>query len=127
MGTSLQSPSAWAERDHARHMIETECDAGMRAMAEEELKGLAPKEAALTEEVRSRFVLDDEEASKDVIMEIRAGTGGDEAALFASDLFGMYRRYAEGRGWKVELIDVLNALLAYDRKLRLEAIAAGKT
>ena len=95
----------WEERDHARHMIETETDAEMRAMAEEELTGLAPQEAALTEEVRSRFVLDDEEASKDVIMEIRAGTGGDEAALFASDLFGMYRRYAEGRGWKVELID----------------------
>jgi len=42
---------------------------------------------------------------KDVIMEIRAGTGGDEAALFAGDLFRMYSRYAERKGWKVELID----------------------
>jgi peptide chain release factor 1 len=95
----------WEEKDEARKMIEAEADPDMRDLAEEELRGLEGEEAALTEEVRSRFVLDDEDASRNVIMEIRAGTGGDEAALFASDLFGMYRRYAEGRGWKVELID----------------------
>ena len=95
----------WDEKEHAHHMIASETDPEMRALAEEELKGLAPLEATLTEEARSRFALDDEDAAKDVIMEIRAGTGGDEAALFAADLFGMYRRYAEGRGWKVELIE----------------------
>ncbi len=95
----------WEEKEHATGMLASETDPEMKALAQEELSGLAPKEAALTEEARSRFVLDDEEASKDVIMEIRAGTGGDEAALFAADLFGMYRRYAEGRGWKVELIN----------------------
>jgi len=76
----------------------------MRAMADEELKDLAPREAALTEETRGRFILDDEDASKDVIMEIRAGTGGDESALFAGDLFRMYTRYAERRGWQIEII-----------------------
>jgi len=93
-----------AEKDDARRMLETETDPEMQTLAKDEFESVARRELALVEEVRSRFLLDDADASRNVIMEIRAGTGGDEAALFAADLFGMYRRFAESRGWKVELM-----------------------
>ncbi len=80
-------------------------DAEMRAMAEEELRAL---EAGLPEqEQRIRLLLlpRDSADEKNAILEIRAGTGGDEAALFAADLLAMYRRYAELRGWKFDLLE----------------------
>jgi peptide chain release factor 1 len=93
------------EKESARQMLDGETDEEMQDLAREEFRELEEQEAALTEEVRGRFVLDDEDASRDVIVEVRAGTGGDEAALFAADLFGMYRRFAERRGWKIELMN----------------------
>jgi peptide chain release factor 1 len=100
----VQLKKVWTEKEEAQRMLETETDPEMQGLAREELESVARREPTLVEEVRSRFLLDDEDASRNVIMEIRAGTGGDEAALFAADLFGMYRRFAEGRGWKVELM-----------------------
>jgi peptide chain release factor 1 len=77
-------------------------DAELAAMAEEELPGLQKQVVELEEKVQ-RFILPpDPLEGRDVIMEIRAGTGGDEAALFAGDLYRMYSRYAEERGWKIE-------------------------
>ena len=77
-------------------------DAELAAMAEEELTALQKQSAELEEKVQ-RFILPpDPLEGRDVIMEIRAGTGGDEAALFAGDLYRMYSRYAEERGWKIE-------------------------
>lgn len=77
-------------------------DAELAAMAEEELPALQKQSAELEEKVQ-RFILPpDPLEGRDVIMEIRAGTGGDEAALFAGDLYRMYSRYAEERGWKIE-------------------------
>lgn len=96
--------NVWAEKAEARQLLESESDAEMQELAREELAGLEAREATLVEEVRNRFVLDDADASRNVILEIRAGTGGDEAALFAADLFGMYRRFAEAKGWKVEMM-----------------------
>ena len=99
-----QLKKIWTEKEEAQRMLETETDAEMQGLAREELQSVARREPTLVEEARSRFLLDDEDASRNAIVEIRAGTGGDEAALFAADLFGMYRRFAEGRGWKVELM-----------------------
>jgi peptide chain release factor 1 len=73
-----------------------------RDLAREELRELEEKKSALLEEIQNILVMAEEMGIDSVIMEIRAGTGGEEAALFARDLFDMYIKYAEGRKWKVE-------------------------
>jgi len=77
-------------------------DAEMAAMAAEELPALEKRCAQLAEDIQYALLPRDANEDKDAIIEIRAGTGGDEAALFAADLMRMYQRYAEARGWKVE-------------------------
>jgi peptide chain release factor 1 len=79
-------------------------DADMRELAEEELKSLESRREALLQELRILLVPKDPNDEKNVILEIRAGTGGDEAALFAADLFRMYTRYAETQRWKLEVM-----------------------
>jgi peptide chain release factor 1 len=98
-----------AERElaEARAMIaDAAADPELRRMAEEEAKALAERVAALDRAVRLALLPRDEADSRNAILEVRAGTGGDEAALFAADLFAMYRRYAENRGWRFEVLDV---------------------
>jgi len=90
--------------EEARAMLETEEDADMRALAKDEAESLEKKIAALESHIRRLLIPKDPRDDKNVIMEIRAGTGGDEAALFAADLFRMYTRYAERQGWKVEIL-----------------------
>ena len=80
-------------------------DGEMAAVARAEAEDLEKLRDGLFDELLRRFATEDEEAHKNVIMEIRAGTGGEEAALFACDLFGMYRHYAENQGWNVEVMD----------------------
>ena len=77
----------------------------MRAYAAEEVAGLRQRQEALHTRLEDLLLVDPAEDFDSVIMEIRAGTGGEEAALFAGDLFRMYRRYAEDQGWKVESLD----------------------
>lgn len=91
--------------EHAREILQTEKDEEFRGMAKEELAILTRKKELLEEEIRLMLVPADPQDNKHAIMEIRAGTGGDEASLFAGDLFRMYARYCENRGWKVELVD----------------------
>ena len=79
-------------------------DREMAELAAEELKTLRPERDALVRRVRALLVPKDPADEKNVIVEIRAGTGGDEAALFAADLFRMYTRYAERQRWKVEVV-----------------------
>ena len=79
-----------------------ESDADMRAMAEEELASLVPQRDALRDKLEEMLLVDDGEDFDKLILEIRAGTGGDEAALFAGDLFEMYTRYARAQGWAIE-------------------------
>ncbi|HET9387261.1 MAG TPA: PCRF domain-containing protein, partial [Gemmatimonadales bacterium] len=81
-----------------------EADVEMRELAEEELKTLVEKREALLAELRILLVPKDPHDEKNVILEIRAGTGGEEAALFAGDLFRMYSRFAERQGWKLEVM-----------------------
>ncbi|MBK9052190.1 MAG: peptide chain release factor 1 [Chloroflexi bacterium] len=89
----------------AREMVEQEEDPDLQEMAQEEINDLNHQIEALEAEMRQLLVPKDARDDKNVYIEIRAGAGGDEAGLFAADLFRMYTRYAETRGWKVELID----------------------
>ena len=79
-------------------------DPEMRELADEELKTLYGRREALLGEIRILLIPKDPNDEKNVILEIRAGTGGDEAALFAADLFRMYTRHAERQGWKLDVI-----------------------
>src|SRR5215210_8788987 len=79
-------------------------DADMRELASEELRGLEQRRDALLAEIRILLVPKDPNDQKNVILEIRAGTGGDEAALFAYELFRMYTRFAEKQGWRVDVM-----------------------
>jgi peptide chain release factor 1 len=81
-------------------------DADMRELAQEELETLTSQREAILEELKTLLVPKDPNDEKNVILEIRAGTGGDEAALFASDLFRMYSRFAERQRWKLEVMSV---------------------
>jgi len=75
-------------------------------MAKMELEELIPRKEELEEKVRLMLIPKDPQDSKNAVVEIRGGTGGDEAALFAGDLYRMYTRYFEKKGWKVEVVDV---------------------
>jgi peptide chain release factor 1 len=96
------------ELDEAREMVRSggAGDASLLEMAREELASLEARKAA--QETRLKFLLvpRDPNDEKSVILEVRAGTGGEEAALFAAEIFRMYSRYAEKRGWKVEVMDM---------------------
>jgi peptide chain release factor 1 len=102
--------SAWRELSDKKIELEgnrallVDNDADMRALAKEEVARLEPAIAALDDRLRVLLLPRDPLDDKDVILEIRAGTGGDEAAIFAGDLFAMYSRYAQSLGWKVELM-----------------------
>src|SRR5260370_3379700 len=80
-------------------------DAEMKQMAHEEEKHLQERKASVERELKLVLLPKDPNDEKSVIVEIRAGTGGDEAALFAAELFRMYSRYAETQGWKVEILE----------------------
>ena len=80
-------------------------DPEMREMAQLEYEELRQRKEEMDEEVKIMLIPKDPEDERDIIMEIRSGTGGDEAAIFAGDLFDMYKRYCENQGWKIEPID----------------------
>ena len=85
-------------------LIESETDTEMLGLAQEELDALTAKKERLTEELKLLLIPKDPNDEKNVIIEIRAGTGGEEASLFASELFRMYTRYAERQSWRLELL-----------------------
>ena len=92
------------ELTDAKAMYEAESDPDLRAMALEEYNSLATQVPQLEEKLKTLLVPKDRRDEKNVIIEIRAGTGGDEAGLFAADLLRMYMRYAENKRWKTEII-----------------------
>jgi len=97
---------ATAGIEDARQMLDDETvEADFKALAEEEIEQLTTKQVQLLEEMQNTLVMADDMRIDAVILEIRAGTGGEEAALFAKDLYGMYTRYADTRRWKVEQLD----------------------
>jgi peptide chain release factor 1 len=92
------------ELSEAKEMLKDSMDKDMEEMVKEEIAGLTEAKERLEEELKVLLIPKDPNDERNVIMEIRAGTGGDEAALFAGDLFRMYNRYAERHGWKAEII-----------------------
>jgi peptide chain release factor 1 len=94
------------DRDDARHLLDDpRTDPDLRHMALSEIEELEAREAILAAELRALLIPKDPNDEKDVILEIRAGAGGDEASLFAQDLFRMYSRFAEKKGWKLGVVE----------------------
>jgi len=91
------------EIEEARQILDSESDSDLRQMANEELSANTEMLPALEEQIKLLLIPADPEDAKNVIMEIRGGTGGDEAAIFAGDLFKMYTKYCENKGWKCEV------------------------
>lgn len=92
--------------DSAKKVLSTEKDPEFREMAKAELDELLPQKEEVEEELKKMLIPKDPNDSKNAILEIRGGTGGDEAAIFAGDLFRMYQRFAESMGWKMEILDL---------------------
>jgi peptide chain release factor 1 len=90
--------------DESRAMIAEETDPEMKAYAQQELQQLEERIIAVQEELRLLMIPKDPNDAKNVVLEIRAGTGGDEATLFAAEMFRMYTRYAETKRWKIEVL-----------------------
>ena len=93
-------------KNEAQTLIAEEKDAEMLAMAKEELDESTKKLDILEDAIRFMLIPKDPEDSKNVMMELRAGTGGDEASIFAGDLYRMYTKYCESKGWKVSVVDM---------------------
>jgi peptide chain release factor 1 len=92
--------------ESTREILYNEKDEEMREMAKEELDTLMTDKAVLDEDIKLLLLPKDPEDAKNAVLEIRAGTGGDEASLFAGDLYRMYIKYFEKKGWKAELVDI---------------------
>lgn len=103
--------------DSAKEML---VDNEMKEMAQEELDELIPQQETLEEKIKILLIPKDPEDAKDVIFEIRSGTGGDEASLFAGDLYKMYSRYFSLQGWKVEPITINEGTVGGYNKIVLE-------
>ncbi len=93
-----------ANMDSAKQVLETEKDEEFRSLAKMELDELVPAKEKMEEEIRILLIPKDPQDSKNAILEIRAGTGGDEASIFAGDLLRMYLKYAEKKGWKTNIL-----------------------
>lgn len=98
-----------ADLDGCKELLNTAKDPDMVEMAKEELEELTQREEELSNTLRLLLLPKDPNDDKNIILEIRAGAGGDEAGIFAGDLFRTYTRYAEDRGWKVEAMEVSHA------------------
>lgn len=92
--------------ESTKEILKTEKDPEFREMAREELDTLQEREESLGEEIRLLLIPKDPQDSKNAVMEIRAGTGGDEASIFAGDLYRMYQKYCETKGWKIDVVDL---------------------
>ncbi len=91
--------------DSTKVILKTEKDDDFRAMAKEELNDLVAKREILEEDIRVMLIPADPEDAKDAVLEIRAGAGGDEASIFAGDLYRMYLKFCESKKWKVEVVE----------------------
>ncbi len=92
--------------ENAREILANESDPEFREMAKEELEELQPQLKEMEERIRLLLIPKDPQDEKNAVMEIRAGTGGDEASIFAGNLFRMYQKYCENRGWKVDVVEL---------------------
>lgn len=98
-------------------LIEEGGDAEITEMAKEEISELEPRLEQLEEDIKFKLIPKDPDDSKNVIVELRAGTGGDEAAIFVGDLFDMYRRYADNMDWKLNLLSISESVIGGYKEL----------
>ena len=94
---------ALSGRDEARELMQTESDPEMKEMAREQLQDCEARIPEIEEKIKVLLIPKDPEDAKNAVLEIRGGTGGDEAALFAGDLFKMYQRFCESKGWTLSV------------------------
>ncbi|MBI2909412.1 MAG: peptide chain release factor 1 [Chloroflexi bacterium] len=111
--------------DEAKAMLDDGLDEEMQALVKEEIEGLRARRESLLQEIKLALLPKDPRDERDVIMEVRAGAGGDEAAIFAADLFRMYSRYAESRRWNVEVIDASENSLGGFKEIIFEVRGKG--
>jgi peptide chain release factor 1 len=104
----------------ARDLLQHEKDSELRSMAKEELDRLLPELEVLESEIKQLLVPKDPEDAKNAVLEIRAGTGGDEAGLFAADLFRMYARYLDEKGWKYTVLSATEGTLGGYKEVSVE-------
>ena len=95
-----------ANIEEAREILKNEKDDDIREMAQEELETSEQRREVIEEDIRLMLIPKDPTDDKNAVMEIRAGSGGDEASIFAGDLYRMYIRYCETKGWKIELVEM---------------------
>ncbi len=107
-------------QDEARQVLESEKDPDFREMAKVELDELAGKIEALEAEITELLIPKDPNDSKNAILEIRAGAGGDEASIFAGDLFRMYSRFAETQGWRFQVMDAMDGTSGGYKEITIE-------
>ncbi len=111
--------------ESAKEIIANEKDEEMREMAKMELDELEPKLEPIEEEIKILLLPKDPEDDKNAILEIRAGTGGDEASIFAGDLFKMYTHFCEKRKWKVEVTNISEGTVGGYKEIVMNVIGAG--
>jgi peptide chain release factor 1 len=111
--------------DNNKHIIANESDEEFRNMAKEELAVLEEEKDALEKNIRKLLIPKDPQDDKNAIIEVRAGTGGDEASLFAGDLYRMYVRYCETKGWKVSVVSESEGTVGGYKEVILEVEGLG--
>ncbi|MES0278208.1 MAG: peptide chain release factor 1 [Dehalococcoidales bacterium] len=111
--------------EEAREMLADEKDEEMAALARQEIESLQPKMEQQIEELKLALLPKDHNDERDIIMEVRAGTGGQEAGLFAADLFRMYSRYAQLKRWGVDIVDINESSLGGIREVIFEIKGKG--
>ena len=116
--------SVMKQIDEARE-LEWSDDADLRELAQADLASLLPRQEQLEREIKALMVPKDPRDERNVIVEIRAGTGGDEAALFAADLFRIYSHYAEKRRWKVEILSASETGIGGFKEIIFQVIGRG--
>jgi peptide chain release factor 1 len=109
----------------AREILKSESDPAFREMAQDELNEAEKRQVSLEEEIRILLIPKDPEDDKNAVLEIRAGTGGDEASIFAGDLARMYQRYCENKGWKVDVVDETEGTMGGFSKIVMDVSGEG--
>ncbi|MDR2890844.1 MAG: peptide chain release factor 1 [Alistipes sp.] len=122
---SEQYRTAFSNLANARDVFATEKDEEFREMAREEIASLEPELERLEEEIKLLLIPKDPQDDKNAILEIRGGTGGDEAAIFAGDLYRMYIHYIETRGWKYEINNISEGSSGGYKEVVLKVIGSG--
>jgi peptide chain release factor 1 len=108
--------------EFGKEVLATESDADLRDMAKEDMEQAEQQKAELEEEIKRLLIPKDPQDEKNAIIEVRAGTGGDEASLFAGDLARMYTRYCERKGWKIAIVSETEGTVGGYKEIQLEVV-----